>query len=116
MSSGSAVQTLSKLSLSEGQSGTYTTSGYDGVWEGNTQEVNFKVNGQVRLYTVVVTLAYMRGDVDNDGDIDIDDVTKLIDARLKGYEVGPQGDCNFDNTTDINDITMLIQRLLTGVW
>ncbi len=65
--------------------------------------------------------AYLRGDVDNDGDVDIDDVTRLIDVVL-GKDVtynAAAADCNTetgDGSVDIDDVTALINRVLKGSW
>ena len=64
---------------------------------------------------------YKRGDVNMDGAVDINDVTRLIDVKL-GKEVEyneTASDCNVeggDGTVDINDITALIARMLNGSW
>lgn len=63
----------------------------------------------------------LRGDVNGDTFIDINDVTLLIDVVLgKDVEYNAYGaDCNIedgDGTTDINDVTALINRVLTGYW
>ena len=63
----------------------------------------------------------LRGDVNGDNLIDINDVTLLIDVVL-GKNVtynAAGGDCNTevgDGTIDINDVTTLINRVLTGNW
>ena len=122
---GISGNTPSNLSLEEGQTGTYTTSGTQGTWEGNAQFVAFKVNAQVRLYTVTVTLAgevepqFLRGDVNGDGIVGIADVTSLIDYILSGDTTGLNVDaldCNEDQITDIADVTSLIDYILSGVW
>ncbi len=65
--------------------------------------------------------AYLRGDVDDDGDVDIDDVTRLIDVVL-GKDVtynAAAADCNTetgDGSVDIDDVTALINRVLKGFW
>ena len=63
----------------------------------------------------------LRGDVNNDHEIDINDVTLLIDVVLGvNVEYSAYGaDCNIDGgdgTTAINDVTALINRVLTGEW
>ena len=65
--------------------------------------------------------AFIRGDVDGNGDVDINDVTLLIDVVL-GKDVvydANAADCNVENgndSIDINDVTALINRVLTGSW
>ena len=73
------------------------------------------------INATVSTPAGKRGDVNMDGDVDINDVTRLIDVVLgKTVEYDPvAADCNVesgDNSIDINDVTALISRVLTGNW
>lgn len=119
LSSGTESQTPSNLSLLNSENGTYTTSGKEGTWVGSAQEVAFKVNAQVRLYTVIVTLAgseattYEPGDVNHDGMISIDDVTAMIDYLLTDPTAMPiEGDVNQDGLKNIDDVTALIDLLL----
>jgi len=56
------------------------------------------------------------GDANNDGNIDIDDVTKVIGGILKAdatLDIA-YADVNYDGVIDIDDITALIGRLLNG--
>ena len=59
------------------------------------------------------------GDVDNDGAVNINDVTTLVNFLLKK---GPNDfflvtyDTNRDDKVDISDVTMLINYLLKGAW
>jgi len=57
-----------------------------------------------------------RGDVDGDGEVNIGDVTRLIDILLGGPEASSTADCNLDGTIDIADVTVLIDYLLSGSW
>ena len=57
----------------------------------------------------------MRGDVNGDGKVNIDDVTVLIDALLSG-ETTASGDVSGDNNVNIDDATLLIDYLLSGSW
>ena len=56
---------------------------------------------------------YPRGDVDQDGSVNIADVTCLIDNLLKGIL---EGDVDQDGTINISDVTCLIDYLLRGSW
>ena len=60
----------------------------------------------------------LRGDVDNDGNVNISDVTTLINHLLKGTTpVVPQAaDCDGDGKMNISDVTTLINYLLKGAW
>jgi hypothetical protein len=60
----------------------------------------------------------LRGDVDDDKTVDINDVTALIDYLL-GTNPNinmDNADCDLDNAILIDDVTALIDFLLTGVW
>ena len=116
---GMSGYTASELSKADGNEGTWTTSGTDGVWEGNATEVAFNVNRQCRFTTIIVTVAgqeeptYQIGDVDHDGFIDINDVTALIDYLLAGNAVYPaEADVDQDGLVNIDDVTALIDYLL----
>ncbi|MBR2085108.1 MAG: hypothetical protein IJ879_11075 [Muribaculaceae bacterium] len=63
----------------------------------------------------------LRGDVNNDQKVDIDDVTRLIDVVLgKNVEYNAvAADCETesgDGQVNINDVTALISYVLTGQW
>ena len=52
------------------------------------------------------------GDIDGDGEINISDVTKLIDKLLSGEELPAYIDVNGDGSVDIADVTILIDSML----
>ena len=61
----------------------------------------------------------LRGDVNRDGDVNIADVTALIDHLLSGDTTGidvTAADCDTDNAVNIADVTALIDYLLSGAW
>ena len=58
----------------------------------------------------------LRGDVDGDGNVNIGDVTALIDILLSGATAPDTADCDLDNNVNIGDVTALIDYLLSGVW
>lgn len=63
--------------------------------------------------------AWLRGDVNDDHVVDINDVTALIQAVLTGnYDLinMTAADANGDDEVDINDVTELIHCVLTGAW
>ena len=64
------------------------------------------------------TPSSIRGDVNSDGYVDINDVTRLIDVVLgKNVEYDASAaDCTLDGRIDIQDVTSLISRVLTGSW
>ncbi len=63
--------------------------------------------------------AFLRGDVNGDGNVTVADVTALIDYLLGGdaslINLGA-ADCNLDTTVTIADVTSLIDYLLSGSW
>lgn len=86
----------------------------------------YKVDGGVQTPAYIFkaqsdTPAYQRGDVNMDGNVDINDVTRLIDVvlgKIVEYDA-TAADCNTavgDGNIDINDVTILINRVLKGVW
>ena len=63
--------------------------------------------------------AYQRGDVDGDGNVNIADVTALIDYLLSGDAANvntANADCDEDGNINIGDVTALIDYLLSGNW
>ena len=63
--------------------------------------------------------AILRGDVNGDDNVNISDVTALIDYLLSGEASGidtEAADCNQDGSINISDVTALIDYLLSGNW
>lgn len=58
----------------------------------------------------------LRGDVNKDTEVNIADVTALIDMLLNDAEMIPEADCNKDTLLNISDVTALIDFLLNGQW
>lgn len=63
------------------------------------------------------------GDANMDGDVDISDVTALIDYVLKGVWTNGndtdwlnRGDMDLNGEVDISDVTALINYVLKGIW
>lgn len=62
-------------------------------------------------------VASLRGDVDNNGRVEIADVSALIDALLNTTMYLPEGaDCDLDGDFGIGDVSALIDYLLNGEW
>jgi hypothetical protein len=59
---------------------------------------------------------FLRGDVNGDGQVKIDDVTALINLLLSGNTSAPAADCNQDGKVAIGDVTALINYLLSSTW
>ena len=63
--------------------------------------------------------AGLRGDVNNDQKVDINDVTALINYVLTGNATGvnmTNANCDLQGNVDINDVTALINFVLSGNW
>ena len=57
----------------------------------------------------------LRGDVDGNGNVTVDDVTALIDVLLTGNAT-PNADCDNNGRVNIDDVTALINYILLGEW
>ena len=106
---GMSGYTASNLSLAEGNDGAWTTGGNDGTWEGYANEVAFNVNKQCRFETIIVTVAAgeapLVGDVNQDGSVNIADVTALIDYLLNDASAAPvEADVNQDGIVNVADL------------
>ena len=89
------------------------------VPSGFTYSITVDLENKYVIIDKVVTS--LRGDVNMDGDVDVNDITRLIDVVLgKQVEYDPiAADCNTESGgdgIDVNDITALINRVLTGAW
>lgn len=61
----------------------------------------------------------MRGDVNDDGHVDINDVTEIINHILTGDATSinlTNADVTGEGDIDIDDVTLLINYVLTGAW
>ena len=80
-------------------------------------EYNLTVSlADMKLMIEKVQPDYVRGDVDGDNNVNITDVTTLIDMLLTGADMVPAADCDLDNKMSIADVTTLIDFLLSGNW
>ena len=65
------------------------------------------------------TPTYLRGDVNDSGEVTISDATALIDYLLGGNATDinlDAADCNQDGSVSVGDVTALIDYLLSGSW
>ena len=70
-------------------------------------------------YPGYLTAKSLRGDVNRDGRVNIDDVTDLINYLLTGNTANVDllaSDCEPDGRINIDDVTALINYLLSGTW
>ena len=69
--------------------------------------------------TVTQTVTGLQGDVDDNGLVNISDVTALIDYLLNNDASAinlSNADCDGDGLVNISDVTCLIDYLLSGTW
>lgn len=86
--------------LANGASGVYTDL--------FVNQVNKRKLGESDAPEVLV------GDVDDNGEVTIDDVVALIDMLLSGGETTPAADVDQNNEVTIDDVVALIDMLLAG--
>ena len=65
-------------------------------------------------YTIDGGSSFIIGDVNGDNNVNISDVTALIDLLLSGGVTPDAADVNGDHGVNIADVTALIDKLLTG--
>ena len=100
----------------------------------NTDEANVVTSAHVRAanqkgwnvqrytgstWVNIVAPSVIPGDVNDNGQVDINDVTALINYVLTGYSTGinlEAANTDQQGGVDINDVTALIARVLTGSW
>lgn len=113
--------------LRPGNTGNFTTemitwgltipSDNNTSWQGwNNNKLYFSDGSQ---FVVPGSVTVMRGDVNGDGNVNIADVSALIDYLLTGDSssiVMENADCTNDNNVNIADVSALIDYLLTNAW
>ena len=60
------------------------------------------------------TPAYKIGDVNGDGEVDVRDITALIDVIMNSITDNPRADVNQDGDIDVRDITALIDIIMNS--
>ena len=72
-----------------------------------------------RTKKTVTGTGLLRGDVNSDGTVNINDVISLINYVLKEESNGinlSNSDCDYDGNVNINDLIVLINYVLHGSW
>lgn len=98
------------------------TTPTDGVqtWSGWTDNRLYFTDGSV--FVIPGEEQGLRGDVNLDGNVNISDVTALINALLSGQTVPTEhfsptnADCDLSGSLNITDVTALINYLLSNHW
>lgn len=100
--------------LSQGDSGHQSVD-----ITGISHDIYLEVTSTTNKYTVAdITdqYSYLLGDLNNDGEVNISDVTVLVDILLSSSvdeEILERGDLNGDGEVNISDVTVLIDILLS---
>jgi hypothetical protein len=87
----------------------------DGLWWGYDDNMLYYTDGN----KFVVPSGFLRGDVNDDGNVNIEDVTALIDYLLSSDASAVNlaaSDCDLSGSVNIEDVTALIDYLLSGEW
>ncbi len=108
------------------QTATSDANGYQANWLNaevtGTREVmiyQYYPGGHLTVWRLTKQGGVMRGDVDDDGAVNISDVTALINYLLTDDAEGvnlANADCDLDENINISDVTALISYLLTDAW
>ena len=86
-------------------------------WSGDNAEQVMFLPKVTFTYQQGGTPESIRGDVDQNGAVNISDVTVLINYLLTDTENAPaEADCDGNELLNISDVTTLINYLLTGTW
>ena len=54
----------------------------------------------------------MKGDINGDGSLSVNDVALLVEIVLQNKEAGPTADMNGDGEVNITDVTLLLDTIL----
>ena len=108
------------------QTASANANGYQADWLNaevidarNVLIYQYYPGGHLTLWKLTKHGDILRGDADDSGDINIADVTTLIDYLLSGNTSAinlNNADCNQDNDINISDATTLIDYLLSNSW
>ena len=68
----------------------------------------------MKLVIEKVAEPFTQGDVNGDGEVDVRDITALIDVIMNSITDNPRADVNGDNDIDVRDITALIDIIMNS--
>ena len=100
---------------------TAASNGYH-LFYGYNNNVLTWINGDQFRFPVPPVPPFIRGDVNNDGAVNISDVATLVDHLLSGDFDDAEGfssdaaDCDEDGGINISDVATLVDYLLVGEW
>ena len=108
------------------QTATGNANGYQANWlnaevidSRNVLIYQYYPGGHLTLWKLTKRGGIERGDVNEDGLVNIADATALIDYLLSGNADGinlDNANCNQDEGINIADVTALVDYLLSGNW
>ncbi len=115
---------IRSITLPDGSTILLTGTGNQpAIGDFNIYGIIWKVNGTLVYEPVAwekyVAPAYLRGDVDDNGEVKIADVSALISYLLSGDATGiniQAADCDENGEVKIADVSALISYLLSGTW
>lgn len=92
----------------------------NGTWTGDANSVVFTFNATQKINTIKITYEVeatepevLLGDVNNDGEVTIADVTALVNILLGKDAYRDAADVNEDTDVTIADVTALVKMILT---
>ncbi len=101
----------------------YITEPAEAIWQSNQGYVVLKgitvADQDVVVTGIPIEPSFIRGDVNGDGNVNISDLTVLINYLLNGNATGVNldaADCDQDTNVNISDVTALINFLLNNQW
>ena len=87
------------------------------VVSATAQEEGMEISETAENTFLLPVATYIRGDVNNDGNVSISDVTALINYLLTNPEaIIIRNDVNLNGKVNISDVTALINYLLSKQW
>ena len=95
---------------------TQFAEGNDGAYNFKGAGVEYTITFDEENMKFMIKADVARGDVNYDKNVNISDVTDLIDILLGGQTAPATADCNQDGNVNIADVTSLIDYLLSGSW
>lgn len=104
--------------IAPGHSVKWTVTYHPPMAGSHKARLNVSIMGTLHYVTFYGT-AFDRGDVNNNGNVNISDVAALIDYLLNGDDTAISliaADCDEDGVVAINDVATLVTYLLTDNW
>jgi hypothetical protein len=75
---------------------------------------NLTLNYDNKTVIIEKVADFLQGDVNGDGEVDVRDITALIDVIMNSITDNPRADVNQDGDIDVRDITALIDIIMNS--